>query len=176
MARKIRRSLEAHRKKMFILWIVALFFLMLVVVLDVVIVYNQVHPVNRAFSEEIDYSKIHFEGLALGDEISQEQMASPVIDADYDYTWHHVSIGVDQNKIINRLGFFTSAPDTNIHNTVVDYRGYPITAASDFVNFFGFTKITNFDHYKYFSYQDDNYLVNITLYDGEIYNVELSRK
>ena len=143
MARKIHRSLEAHRKKMFILWIIALFFLMLVVVLDVVIVYNQVHPVNRAFSEEIDYSKIHFEGLALGDEISQEQMTSPVIDADYDYTWHHVSIGVDQNKIINRLGFFTSAPDTDIHNTVVDNRGYPITAASDFVNFFGFTKSLN---------------------------------
>jgi hypothetical protein len=42
--------------------------------------------------------------------------------------------------------------------------------------FFGYTKVTNFGHYKYLTYQDERCSVDITLYNGEIYNIELTAK
>ena len=54
--KKIRRSEAAYRRKMLLVWIIALFFLALLVLLDAIIVYNQMHPVNRALSEPVDYS------------------------------------------------------------------------------------------------------------------------
>ena len=182
--KKIRRSEAAHQRKMIFMWIISLFFLALLVLLDVIIVYNQTHFAIRAFSEEIDYSKIHFEGIAIDQEASAEMLSQPIIDAEYDYSYNNISIAVDDNNIITRLGFYTQEPSSddlnsdgvNIHNTVVDYRDYPLISASDFANIFGYAKVTNFDHYKYFSYQDDKYVVDVTLYDGEIYNIELSKK
>lgn len=182
--KKIRRSEEAYRRKMMFIWIIALFFLVLLVLLEAVIIYNQTHRPIRAFSEEVDYSKIHFEGISINQEASAEILSHPIIDAEYDYSYDNISIAVDDNNIITRLGFYTQEPaaidlksdGVNIHNTVIDYRDYPLLTASDFVNLFGYTKVTNFDHYKYFSYQDDNYVVDVTLYDGNIYNIELSKK
>ena len=182
--KKIRRSETAYRRKMLLIWIVSLFFLALLVLLDVVIVYNQMHPVNRALTEEVDYSKIHFEGLAIGEEASPEILAHPIIDSNYNYSWNNISIFVDADNVITRLGFYTTEPAANdlssvgasIENTAIDYRDYPLLTISDFVNYFGYTKITNFDHYKYLTYQDDNYVVDVTLYDRKIYNIELSKK
>ncbi len=182
--KKIRRSPQAYQRKMIFVWIVSLFFLVLLVVLQVIIVYNQTHPANRALSAELDYSKIHFDGLAIGDEISDEIAAQRVIDAEFDYSWHNIAISVDENNRISRLGFYTTEPldndkagnNTNISNVVLDYRDYPLSSVSDFVMYFGDTKVTNFDHYKYLSYQHNDYILDLTLYDGTIYNVVLYKK
>ena len=182
--RKIRRSAVAHQRKVRLIWIVSLFFLALLVLLDVVIVYNQVYPPDRALSEEVDYSKIHFEGLSLGDKITPELKAQRVIDAEFDYSYKNIAISVDNDDVITRLGFYTTEPinnnaggeGTNINNVIIDYRDYPLKTISDFVTYFGYTKITNFRNYKYLTYQDTNYAVDITLVYGEIYNVELYKK
>ncbi len=182
--RRVRRSEAAYRRKMLLIWIVALFFLALMVLLDILIVYNQVNPPNRALTEDVDYSKLHFEGLAIDKEAPEEVLQNPIIDSNYNYSWNNISVAVDENNIITRLGFYTTEPSienpaiegANIHNTVVDYRDYPLLSVSDFVTYFGYTKITNFDHFKYLTYQDDHYVVDITLYDGELYNIELSKK
>ena len=182
--KKVRRSEAAHLRKMRFIWVVALFFLALLVLLDVIIVHNQLHPVNRALSEPIDYSKIHFEGLAIDKDAPAEVLEHPIVDSNYDYSWNNISVAVDNNNIITRLGFYTTEPSANdlaseganINNTYIDYRDYPLLSISDFVTYFGYTKITNFDHYKYLTYQDDNYAVDITLYDSKIYNIELYKK
>ena len=182
--KKVRRSETKFQRKILFVWIAALFFLVLLVLLSVVIIYNQINPPNRALTDKVDYSKIHFEGLSVGKEASEEIKKNPIIDAEYDYSWHNISIAVDDNNIITKLGFYTTAPSesdmvsegANIHNTNIDYRDYPLLSVTDFVNYFGKTKITNFDHYKYLTYQDKNYVVDITLYDGEIYNIELTQK
>ena len=182
--KKIRRSETAYRRKLLLVWIVSLFFLALLVLLDVIIVYNQMHPVNRALSEPVDYSKIHFEGLAVGKEASPEILEHPIVDSNYNYSWNNISIAVDNDNIITRLGFYTTEPSindlasegANIDNTLIDYRDYPLLTISDFVTYFGYTKVTNFDHYKYLTYQDDRYVVDITLYNRKIYNIELYKK
>lgn len=183
-SKKARQTEVKYQRKMLIVWIAALFFLALLVLLSTVIIYNQIHPSNAALSGKVDYSKIHFEGLSVGKEAADEIKQTPIIDAEYDYTWHNISIAIDDDNIITKLGFYTTEPSAddlvsegaNIHNTAIDYRDYPLLTISDFVNYFGTTKITNFGHYKYLTYQDDHYAVDITLYDGEVYNIELTKK
>lgn len=177
--RKIRRSNRAHHRKMVFAWIITLFFLALLVALDVVVVYNQIYPPNTALSSEVDFSKIHFNGLSIGGEVSEEILQHRVIDADYDYSYEDISISVDENNQINRLAFYTTSAgedeNTTINDVAVDYRGYPLKDISDFVTYFGMTKVTNFSHFKYLSYRDGDYVLDITLFKGEIYNVTLSK-
>lgn len=179
--KKVRHSETKFQRKILFIWITALFFLALLVLLSIVIVYNQINPPNM-MSGKVDYSKIHFEGLSIGREASAEVLKNPIVDAEYDYSWHNISVAVDEHNIITKLGFYTTVPSeadmasegANIHNTSIDYRDYPLLSITDFVNYFGTTKITNFDHYKYLTYQDDDYVVDVTLYDGEVYNIELT--
>ena len=182
--KKVRRSETKFQRKLIFIWLIAIFFLVLLVLLSSVIIYNQVNESKYAVIGEIDYSKIHFEGLSVGKEASKEILKNPIVDAEYDYSWHNISIAVDDNNIITKLGFYTTAPSEsdmasdgiNIHNTDIDYRNYPLQSFADFVNYFGTTKITNFNHFKYLTYQDERYVVDVTLYDGEVYNIELTQK
>lgn len=165
---------------MVFVWIITLFFLLLLVLLDFIVVYNQLNPPNKALSAELDYSKIHFNGMALDTEISAEALEHKVIDAEFDYSYEDISISVDENNMIDRLAFYTTASaegeGTTINDIIIDYRDYPLKAVSDFVTYFGYTKITNFGHYKYLSYGDDKYGLDLTLMDGDVYNVVLYKK
>jgi hypothetical protein len=178
--RKLRRSYQDSYRKMVFVWIITLFFLMLLVLLEVITVYNQLHPPNKALSAELDYSKIHFNGLAIGNEIPAEALENRIIDAEFDYSYDDISISVDDNNIIDRLAFYTTelsdGNGTTINDVVIDYRDYPLKVISDFVTYFGYTKIVNFGHYKYLSYGDDNYGLDLTLMDGDVYNVDLYKK
>ena len=176
--KKIRRSSRAHYRKMIFAWIISLFFLALLVVLDFIIVYNQVYPPNKALDSEIDFSKIHFNGLSLGEEINEKALQHRVVDADYDYSYEDISISVDDNNIIDRLAFYATTSGeggVTINDVAVDYRGYPLKTISDFVTYFGMTKVTNFNHFKYLSYRDGDYVLDITLFKGDVYNVILSK-
>ncbi len=173
--KKIRRSEAAHRRKMFTIWIAALFLLVLLVVLDIVVIYNQTHPFNAALAAERDYSKIHFEGLSIGDELSDDKKLNQVIDANYDYVWKNISISVDGDDKIDRLGFYAT-PEKTIADVSIDYRDYPLYTASDFALYFGQTTIKNFNNYKYLTYADDKYAVDLTLLDGDVYSVSLYKK
>ncbi|MBR3176675.1 hypothetical protein IKF25_01745 [Candidatus Saccharibacteria bacterium] len=178
--RKIRRSYQEHYRKMVFVWIATLFFLLLLILLDFIVVYNQINPPNKALSAELDYSKVSFNGMTIGSDISTEALAHQVIDAEFDYSYDDISISVDENNKIDRLAFYTTATSdgdgTTIDDVALEYRGYPLKAASDFVSYFGYTKITNFSHYKYLSYGDDNYGLDLTLMDGNVYNVVLYKK
>lgn len=180
MARKLRRSYQEHYRKMVFVWIATLFFLILLVAMDFVVVYNQINPPNKALSAELDYSKIHFNGMALGSEIPAEVLEHKVIDAEYDYSYDNISISTGNDNTIDRLAFYTTSTSdgegTTINDVAIDYRNYPLKAVSDFVTYFGYTKITNFGHYKYLSYGDDNYGLDLTLMDGDVYNVILYKK
>ncbi|MBR5418655.1 hypothetical protein IK110_00150 [Candidatus Saccharibacteria bacterium] len=180
MAKKrIRRSLEEHRRKLYFLWIVILFFLCLVTATIIVVGLERM-PKNRALSEEVDYSQLSFEGYKLGDEVPLEVRRNDIVDLDYEYTWEGVSISVDKENRIDRLAFFTTDSSDNsskgINDVVIEYRGYPVKQLADFATYFGMTNVTNFGHYKYLTYSDEKYGVDITLMDGEIYNIELYKK
>ena len=177
--KKIRRSLAEHRRKLYFTWLVILFFLCLVTA-AVLVVGLEKMPRNRALEEERDYAELSFEGYKLGDEVPIEVRRNEIIDADYEYAWEGVSISADSNKRIDRLAFFTT--DTtddkskSIDDVIIEYRGYPIKTIADFVTYFGTTKVTNFGRYKYLTYADENYVVDITLMDGNLYNIELYKK
>ncbi len=177
--KKIRRSLAEHRRKLYFMWIVVLFFLCLVTATILVVGLREM-PHNRALEEERDYAELSFEGYKLGDEVPLEVRRHGIVDADYEYLWEGVSISLDENKHIDRLAFFaTESGDEKsktIDDVIIEYRGYPIKRIADFVTYFGTTKVTNFGHYKYLTYADENYAVDITLMDGEIYNIELYKK
>ena len=180
MAKKrIRRSLEEHRRKLYFLWTVILFFLCLVTAAIIVVGLERM-PRNRALSEKVDYSQLSFEGYKLGDEVPLEVRRNDIVDLDYEYTWEGVSISVDKDKRIDRLAFFTTdSSDENskgINDVVIEYRGYPIKQLADFATYFGMTDVTNFGRYKYLTYSDDKYGIDVTLMDGEIYNIELYKK
>lgn len=181
--RKNRRSPTEYRRKMLYVWIISLFFLVLLVVLDVILVDHQINFANRALKAPVDYSKIHFEGLSIGDKVTPEILEHRVIDAEYDFFWNNIAISVDDDNIITRLGFYSSDSTDNqensavdIYNVIIDYRGYPIKHVSDFVTYFGYTNVKSFNRYKYLTYMDERYTVDITLMDDEIYNVVLSKK
>jgi hypothetical protein len=177
--KKIRRSLAEHRRKLYFTWLVVLFFLCLVTA-TILVVGLEKMPRNRALEEERDYSELSFEGYKLGDEVPLEVRRNEIIDADYEYSWEGVSISVGKDKRIDRLAFFTTdATDDkskSINDVIIEYRGYPIKTIADFATYFGTTKVTNFGHYKYLTYADENYAVDITLMDGNLYNIELYKK
>lgn len=180
--KKIRRSYEQHRRKLFFFWTVALFFLCLLTVLSIVVIasnYNARHA-NRALDAEVDFSKISFEGLRLGDEASAELRQNQIIDANYQYSQNNISVGVDGDYFINRLAFFATeqsdGENVSIDDVIIEYRGYPLKTVNDFVTYFGFTTPKNFGIYKYLTYADDKYAVDVTLRDGKIFNIELYAK
>ena len=178
--KKFHRSEVAYRRKMTVVWFGALFLLLVAVAMECLIIYNQLHPANLALSAEVDFSKIHFEGLSIDREIDEEMYEHRVVDADYDFSWNNISVSVDENNKIDRLGFYTvgdakSEDGVNVKTVNIDYRDYPLTAVSDFVTYFGDAKIVNFGHYKYLRFTDDKYSLVLTLLDKEIYNIELSR-
>ncbi len=183
-AKGIRRSLSAHRRKLFTVWTIALFFLALAVALVIVFANNHLHHEDDILNAAVDLSKIHFEGLTIDEQLPNEVLGHEVIDAEFDYSWRNISISVDAEKNISRLGFFTTTPigdenatdGSNIEKIDIDYRGYPLRTASDFATYFGYAKITNYGHYKYMTYQDEKYAVDLTLMDGNVYNVVLYRK
>jgi len=181
MARKkIRRSLDARRRKLYFMWLVVLFFLCLITATILVVGLERM-PKNRALTEAIDYSKLSFEGYQLGDEVPLEVRRNDIVDVDYEYMWEGVSISVDADKRIDRLAFFTTESSDaehskGINDVVIEYRGYPVKQLADFATYFGMTDVTNFGRYKYLTYSDDKYGVDITLMDGEIYNIELYKK
>lgn len=178
--RKLRRSYQDSYRKMVFVWIITLFFLMLLVLLEAIVVYNQVNPPNTALSAELDYSKVSFNKLVIGNEVPAEALENRVIDAEYDYSYENIAISVDENNIIDRLAFYTTESSDGkgmtINDVAVEYRDYPLKTVADFVTYFGFTKITNFGHYKYLSYGDDNYGLDLTLMNGDVYNVVLYKK
>lgn len=181
--KKLRRSEKEHRDKLLRLWFFTLAGLMTLVIVLVVIVDRRLHPSNEALSAEVDYSKICFEGLCLGDEVSEEIAAHKVIDATYNYFWNNISIAVDDENRINRLGFYTTDPidlpgseqGANFENANITYRDYPLDNFADFAMYFGKTKITRFSKYHYLGYSDKDYRVDLMLMEGEIYNLELSK-
>lgn len=181
MSRKIRRSNAAHRRKMFRIWVATLLVLVGLVVYDAVLVYQTDHPERVALAAERDYSKIHFQGMALGDEITIEKMSHHVTDATYKYIWKNISIAVDDENHITQLGFY-AMPDVNektnisIADAVIDYRGRFLTSLDDFKLYFGNANFRSFERYKYVTYSDDKYNLELTLMDDEIYNVVLSKK
>ena len=177
--KKIRRSLAEHRRKLYFTWLVVLFFLCLVTA-TILVVGLEKMPRNRALDAEIDYAELSFEGYKLGDEVPLEVRCHTIVDADYEYSWEGVSISADADKHIDRLAFFTTdATDDGskgINDVAIEYRGYPIKTIADFATYFGTTKVTNFGRYKYLTYADEKYVVDITLMDGDLYNIELYKR
>lgn len=179
MARKRRvRSRDEHWRKLMLLWIIAIFFLMVFVVVDIIVVYNRLHPENTAITSPTDYSKIRFEGMAVGDVVPADALDNPVVDSTYNYSWKNISIAADEDKKITRLGFYTiesTDPEkaVSIDNISIEYRDYPLFTISDFVMYFGYTKITNFRNYKYLDYDYDGYGIHVELVEGKIYNIEV---
>jgi hypothetical protein len=94
VAKRLRRSEAAYRRKMLLMWVVSLFFLVLLVLLDIVIVYNQTNSAIPALSEEIDFSKINFEGLAINENAPDEVLKRPIVDSNYNYAWNNVLVYV----------------------------------------------------------------------------------
>ena len=178
--KRVRRSRDEHYRKMMFFWIIALFFLALLVVLDFITAYSQLKGANSALNAELDYSKIHFEGLAIGQELPSEVREHQVIDADFGYSWNNIAISTDNNGFIDQLAFYTTGTTENggatINDVSIDYRGYPLKTITDFAMYFGQTKILNFDHYKYLKYGDDHYSLDLTMMDNEVYNVILYKK
>ena len=174
--RKMRRTYEPLRRRMRLFWIAMLFFLTLFVVLDVIVVFSDRARRNNILDAEIDYSKISLNGLFLGDEPEPEARQNIIVDANYSYSWNNVSFALDTNGKINRLGFFTVTDGANFSDISLRYRGYPLSTIADFATYFGPTRITNFGHYRYLTYADTRYGVDITMMDGQLYNVELYKK
>lgn len=176
MARKLRRSYEPLRRRMRFFWIVALFFLTILVILDVVVVFTDRARRNNVLDAEVDYSKISVNGLLLGVEPEEDALQNTIIDVNYAYSWNNIVFALDQNGKINRIGFFTTTDGANFSDISLKYRGYPLATIADFATYFGSTRITNFGHYRYLTYADNRYGIDITMMDGKLYNVELYKK
>jgi len=174
--RKMRRSYEPMRRRMRFFWIVSLFFLVLLVVLDVVVALSNRARRNNALDAEVDYSKISMNGLFLGEEPDRETRNNIIVDPNYSYTWNNISFALDPDGRISRLGFFTTTDGASFEDISLRYRGYPLATISDFATYFGYTRITNFGHYRYLTYADSRYGIDITMMDGELYNIELYKK
>ena len=171
--RKMRRSYDPMRRHLRFFWIAALFFLTLLTVLDAAVVLSNRARRNNILDAEIDYSKISMNGLYLSEEPSDEVRQNVIVDANYNYAWNNISISIDPQGKINRLAFFTTTDGVDFEDVALSYRGYPLATISDFANYFGPTRITNFGHYKYLTYADSRTGIDITMMDGKLYNVEL---
>ncbi|MBR6166122.1 hypothetical protein IKQ65_00630 [Candidatus Saccharibacteria bacterium] len=174
--RKMRRSYEPMRRRMRLFWIVMLFFLVLLVVLDVIVVLSNRVRRNNALDAEVDYSKISLNGLFLGEEPEREVRDNIIVDPNYSYSWNNILFALDSEGRISRLGFFTTTDGASFDDVSLRYRGYPLATISDFATYFGYTRITNFGHYRYLTYADLRYGIDITMMGGKLYNVEIYKK
>jgi len=174
--RKMRRSYEPMRRRMRLFWLAAIFFLVLLVVLDTIVVLGNRARRNNVLDAEVDYSKISMNGLFLGEEPEREIRNNIIVDSNYSYSWNDILFSLDTEGRINRLGFFTTTDGAGFDNISLKYRGYPLATISDFATYFGYTRITNFGHYRYLTYADNHYGIDITMMDGKLYNVELYKK
>ena len=172
----MRRSYEPLRRRMRFFWIAALFLLTVLVILDVTVALSDRARRNNVLDLEVDYSKISLNGLLLGTEPEAAALENTIIDSNYAYFWNNIAISLDTNGKINRLGFFTTTDGASFSDISLKYRGYPLATIADFATYFGSTRITNFGHYRYLTYADNRYGIDITMMDGKLYNVELYKK